>query len=447
MPGWEHTEYILLIIGLCLLPLSAFFSGSETALFGLGSSQRMSLSRHHAIAAAAVDQLLAEPRGLLITILLGNMLVNVTFFVICSVLMMQSTAGVIGEGAIAVLSLLLIVLFGEVLPKMVANTQRVWFAVMTAAPLLVVHRLSTPLRVALSRFIVSPLSRLTAPPDAPARLSTHDLEALLSLSTREGIINDEEKATLREVLHLSRLKVRDVMTPRVEVHAIPHHARPHTVTEVVRKTRLVRLPVIEGDLDHIIGVLDVRRYLLNPQWRTRSLRRIVEPAQYVPETATLNQLLEHFQKSATAFAVVIDEYGGTSGVVSVDDVVEEIVGDLAPIADDAVPLIEPIDVEDGKVAQWRVRGDMPVHDWAEQYEIGLPEPRYYSTVGGFVFDALGRAPRQGDTVTLPTLHIEVEEVRRARIWSVIVTRRDAREGTPEEDALEGEVSSDGEASA
>ena len=150
-----------------LLLLSGFFSGSETALFGLTETERMTLRRDESLAGRAVAALLANPRMLLITVLLGNMTINVLYFVTSSVLLMRADAGFIGLIAMAAVSLLLLILLGEVLPKLWANSRRVTFAVLTAPPLLALHRLIGPLRLVLDRAIVAPLSRLTAPAEAP----------------------------------------------------------------------------------------------------------------------------------------------------------------------------------------------------------------------------------------------------------------------------------------
>ena len=418
MEGWQHTEYVLLLIAVCLLPASAFFSGSETALFGLTESQRMSLRRHRPLVAAAVDALLAEPRLLLITILLGNMLVNVTYFVISSVLMMAAAGGVLAEAGLGVASLLLIVLCGEVFPKTIANTYRTGFSAVTAPGLLLVHRFTGPVRLILDRAVISPLSRLTAPADTPGGLSTDDLEQLLSLSTSQGVIDSEERLTLREVIQLTQMKVRDVMTPRVSIDALPVDATAEQVIDLARSCHRNRIPVYEGNLDHIVGILHVKSYLLRDSQRRPALREVVRPARYVPESATLDQLLHLFHETGEPALIAVDEFGGTAGLVAFDDVVEEIVGDLAAPGDEPLPMTMLVGAD-----SWRVRGDMPVHDWAEAFEHPLPEPRPYSTVGGFVIDRLGRAPQIGDEIDLDRLHIRIDALDGTRVVSVTVTRR------------------------
>ena len=173
MFDWESVDIAMLLMLAALpvlLALSGFFSGSETALFGLTETERMGLRRGESLAGRAADALLADHRMLLITVLVGNMTVNVLYFVITSVLLMKIEVGVAGGVVLAATFLVLIILLGEVAPKLLANSRRARFAVLVAPPLLTVHRLIGPLRILLNRLVVAPLSRLTAPAHAPPRL-------------------------------------------------------------------------------------------------------------------------------------------------------------------------------------------------------------------------------------------------------------------------------------
>ena len=398
-----------------LLLLSGFFSGSETALFALTETERMTLRRDESLAGRAVEALLADPRMLLITVLLGNMTVNVLYFVTSSVLLMRADAGLIGLIAMAAVSLLLLILLGEVLPKLWANSRRVAFAAVTAPPLLALHRLIGPIRLVLDRVIVAPLSRLTAPAEAPPPLSREELAALVDASGRSGVIDEEERRILREVLTLSQRKVRDVMTPRVRIVAVPATATAADILGVVAKTKLTHLPVYDGDLDHIIGILQVKRYLLDERSRELPAGDVAEPARFVPEIAALDQLLTHFRDTRTRVAIVVDEYGGTEGIVALEDVVEEVVGDIT--TDDERPVPEPMLIGSGR---WRVSCDISVHDWAEAFGQNVGSPRA-ATLGGLIVDGLGRAPAVGDTLRIGDAQVEVEEVDRARVVTAIVT--------------------------
>lgn len=416
MTDWGLTEIILLISLVPLVLTSGFFSGSETALFGLSHNERLRFRKGATLAGRAVETLMADERLLLITVLLGNMVANVLFFVFSSVLLLRLHAGVVLNTLAAIGTLLLLVLLGEVLPKMLANTKRMTFAGFIAPPLLTLHGLITPLRIVLDRFIVSPLSRLTAPRVPPQRLDERELREMLELSGEEGAIDSDERRMLRDVIKLGRMKVSDVMTPRVKVSAIPVGAARDDVRRLARETRLTRLPVIENDLDHVLGVLHVRRFLVGDQNHvTKDIPEVVPPS-FVPEMATLEKLLEEFRAVGGKSAIVVDEYGGTSGVVSIEDVVEEIVGDI--IGPDETPdeAIQSIGL-----GVWRVRGDMSLHDWAETFDLSLRDTPA-STLSGFLTELLGRAAEVGDVLHHLNLRIEVEQVRGMLITSAVMQR-------------------------
>jgi CBS domain containing-hemolysin-like protein len=414
------VSLVLLLLLPALLVGSAFFSCSETALFGLTEAERSALRRDQRLAGRSVEALLADPRMLLITILLCNNTANLLYFVTSSILVMRADGSVVALLGLAVGSLVLLILAGEVLPKLLANSNRCRFAVLVAPGLLALHRAIAPLRLVLDRIVVTPLGRLTAPRRRPARLSCEELAALIAASGRRGTLDREEQRILQDVITLGGLRVRDVMTPRVRVAAVPLSASSADVEALCASTRFTRLPVYNGDLDRIVGLLQVKRYLLD---RHRPLAEFVVPARYVPEVATLDQLLAHFRETGTETAIVVDEYGGTAGVVSLEDVVEEIVGDI-----DLGPVGGPREPEVLGPGRYRVAGDMSVREWAEAFGQRLVSPRV-STLGGLITSRLGRAARPRDVIGLGNVRLEVEVVDRARIASAIVELVEENGGT------------------
>ncbi len=415
MLGWSVADIWLFATLPVLLVLSGFFSGSETALFGLSETQRMQIRRRTGLAARAVESLLAHQRMLLITILISNMTINVLYFVISSILLLKSDTGAIGEVLLVITSLMLIVLLGEVMPKLIANSRATTVALLVAPPLIALHQLIGPLRIALDKVVVGPLSRLTAPTEAPPQLSRDELAALLDLSGDAGVIDTEEERILQDVLNLSRLKVRDVMTPRVKMVAAPITASRSDLLEIVKQSRFTKLPIYEDNLDTIVGLLSVTRYLAEPDVDKQSLRNRTKPLQFVPEMATLDQLLDHFRTTKTQLAIVVDEFGGTAGIVAIEDVVEEIVGDISAGDDDISQQPQLIGLN-----RWRAAGALSVHDWAEAFGQRLVSPRV-ATLGGLITAHLGRAPSPRDTIELGSVRLEVEHAEHARVETVIVT--------------------------
>jgi putative hemolysin len=415
MFGWTVVDIPLLALLPALLLASGFFSGSETALFGLAENERILIRRQGTLSGRAIEVLLADQRMLLITVLLGNMTANVLYFVTSSILLMRAEVGLVPALLLAAASLLLIVLLGEVVPKLLANAHRTAFAAVTSPPLLALHGLIGPLRIGLNTLVVAPLSRLTSPTDAPPRLDEVELAALLDVSTREGVIDHEEQRILQDVIALSQRKVRDVMTPRVRIAAVPVTASRGEVAALARETRLTKFPVYRDDLDHIVGLLHVKRYLVDSRGADAPLTGHMSPAPFVPEVATLDQLLNHFRGTRTQLAVVVDEFGGTAGIVALEDAVEELVGDIATEQRREEVRPEPIGPN-----RWRVGGDASVHEWAGAFGRRLVPPRV-STLGGLITARLGRAPEAGDSVELGNVRVDVERVDRSRVVTAIVT--------------------------
>lgn len=417
MFGWTAAQIPLLILLPVLLVLSGFFSGSETALFSLTQPERMAMRRAHRAAATIIDRLLAHPRMLLITILFGNMTVNVLYFVISSVLMMQAKTHVAGELLLGVISLLLLILVGEVIPKMVANGRRSLVAPLLCGPLWAFHSVIAPIRVLLDIFIVAPLSRLTAPAAAPPMLLAEELGELLEVSSDRGVISDEEQAVLEEVIELSRRRVRDVMTPRVQLIAVPMTAGRKEVIAVAETTRLTRLPVYGRDLDDIRGILHIKRYLLDPRSAAMPVSAMLSPARFVPEVASLDRLLEELQRNRMQSAIVVDEYGGTAGIVSIGDIVSELVGELLPRDRRDAECVKPLGPD-----EWRIGGEVALRDIEEIVPVVSPSPRI-STFNGLITDRLGRAPVVQDAIDFDGFRVEVERVERSRVVTARLLRR------------------------
>ncbi len=419
-----------------LLVASGFFSGTETALFSLTRHQRTQLARQKTIPAQAVTGLLGQTRELLITLLMGNMTVNVLYFTLTAVLLSEWTSSGHLAGwaavALAVVSLLLIVVLGEVLPKLVAAKLAPKWARVSAIPLLVVHRGLTPLRVVASVAVITPLARLIAPASTPPELEAAELESMLRLSQRHGVIDPGEEELLQSVLELSQLRVRELMVPRVDIVAFDLERDPAELIERVRRDRLRHVPVFDKDLDTIRGVVYGRQVLLKRPDSRQALQRMIRQVRYVPELQRADRLLVDMRKTGTTFAIAVDEYGGTAGLITLEDVVEHLVGDIAgeheAVAEPEVTRMGGVGgVGVGEVGEerWRVAASLPVHDWAAVFgrhgsldvasRIGA-----VSTVGGLVMRELGRVPRVGDRVSVGNLSLTVERCSGRRVETVVV---------------------------
>jgi len=412
-----------------LLLLSGFFSGSETAMFSLSAQARARLTRGGGVTAHVLDQMLADTQMLLITLMFGNMLINVLYFVISSALLLKLPGETHGLWIAAgtPLSLILIIIFGEVLPKMIANLSPQRWVRITAVPLFAVHNVIGPLRLLLRSYIIAPLGRLFAPRLQPTGLSTAELDSLVRISQRRGVIDRGEEQLLREVVHLSQLKVRDVMVPRVDIQAFDLNDPPEQLYRLIRERRLTKVPVYRGDLDHVEGVVFARQFLLSrASGGSVDMDKLVRQVRFVPELQRVDQLLSEFRKRHVHLAVVVDEFGGTAGLVTLRDVVERLVGEV-DFQDEAGPRAEADEqaAEPLGAGRWRVSGRLPVRDWAQTFGQENIPPRV-ATIGGLVNTLLGHIPRAGETARLGNLTLRVERMDGSRVGSVILALESKR---------------------
>jgi putative hemolysin len=414
-PELAAADIALLVSMAPLLLVMAFFSLIEATYFSLTPGERLGLKRSYPEAHRKVEQILGSPRVLLVSTMLGALIAGTAFLVVSSVLVTRFERSLVFSIAIAVASLFGMVLSAEVLPKIVGTTDRARAARIAARPTAILCHLMGPLAKGIDRFVLAPLSRLAASAHAPGVVDSAELAALLEQSAKEGSIDLREREAIEGVMRLRRLRVRDVMTPRVDMAFVHSDAEDAEIVAAATRARLTHMPVVGRDVDDVIGVLQLKRYLLPVQRPPRA--ECMDSPKYVPELASLEQLLEHFRRTGTKLAVAVDEYGGTAGIVALEDCVEEIVGDIADVGE--VTVDAPVEVAPGV---WRVSGEMGVGRWSDIFGAREVSQRS-STVAGVVMQRLSRLARAGDKVELGNIRIEVEAVEGARIRSVLVSLR------------------------
>jgi CBS domain containing-hemolysin-like protein len=402
-----------LFLGLLLI-CSACVSCSETALFGLTRRTLGHFRRGTNPLQRRVATLMANPRRVLLTVLIANTAVNVAIFAVSFVALEHFRDLYPAQAAAAGVAVLLVVIvFGEVLPKAVALRSPVRLSPMAAALLTVLQTVLAPLRLLLDTVLVEPVTRLLSPARPIAdRLTTDELRLLLERSAREGHINTTESEMLQAVVALGEVGVREVMTPRVDLDAVSLAGDRAGVLANFDRTKRRRLPAYGRDLDDIRGLLYVRDLLLRPEAGLRALLRGIH---FVPEQVNLIQLLRSLREARAHLAIVVDEYGGTAGLVTIEDVVEWIVGELP----DAEAPREEARPEKLDETTYRLPGDLSVRVWADRFAVGEID-RGIDTVGGLVLSKLGRLPRPGDRVGLRNLTLTVESVRRRRVERVLL---------------------------
>jgi CBS domain containing-hemolysin-like protein len=407
-PSW-------LVAVLCtLLFLSALFSAAETALFRLGRE-------HAGRAGAAAASLLARPRELLVSVKVGNVLVDIAFFLFSQRLVAERPG--VGEEVLAgLVSVLAIVIGGDILPKLIALRAPLFVARCGAPALWLLARTLGPVRVALIRLLELVTRALGPFGKSEPGLQSNELYALLERSAERGHLEGEEADLLYEVVELREVRVREIMQPRVDALFLELSGENRAaILERALERRVAWVPVVDGTPDQVRGRVRVRDLLTRPD---RPVEQLLLPIKFVPEVASCLDLLHTLREERLAEAIVVDEWGGTAGVVDIERVFEEIVGDLRQEGEFRSQPVVPIGS-----GRFRVSGGLSLRDWNEAFGVDLV-PSEFETVGGFVTAQLGRVPRPGDEFRWGHLEFCVHEVRGRRVLQVDVGLVEAVESAP-----------------
>ncbi|HUO08831.1 MAG TPA: hemolysin family protein [Phycisphaerae bacterium] len=418
--------FVLLLVLLCI---SATFSGAETVLFSLSRHERARMKKSKNRLEVMAANLMDNPRSLLTSLLMGNMTCNIIVFVI-STLLLERLERVLSAGRdtttwtarlvivlLVAVPPLLVTYVADVFPKVVGSLNNTRIAPLIALPVATLVRLLWPISRALDVGIMRPVHRLVSggrDKGTGAGFSTEELHDLLELSEKQGVIDVSENELLQEVVRIADLKVRDVMTPRVDMVAFNIKEPVERLLVLFRKTHLAKIPVYEGQIDNLLGLVYAKTLLLESGDGTvnADLRRVMQPARFVPELQTLDRLLVHFRQTRTQLAVVVDEFGGVVGVVALEDVVEQMVGDIQELHDAAAPAVQRVGTD-----EYLVPGDLSVADWMDAFGARV-ETTHTTTVAGLLAAILKRLPREGDEVRLDHLKMRVESMRGRRVDKV-----------------------------
>jgi CBS domain containing-hemolysin-like protein len=413
---------IPLFVG-CLI-LSAFFSGSETALMAASRINLRRLADEGDTPAKRALDLIQDPRRLLAGILVGNNIFNVLAASAATTYAVDYLA--LGPGAgmavASAVSVVLLVLFSEFLPKTLAALEPIAFA----------RRVSGPIRVALNLLApaVIPLEAISRPLGAIVRRSREgfglaELRVAVSEGVRTGVVDKTMARVLRGGLAMEWKTVGDALIPRVDISAVDAKATYEECLDLFRQKKYSRLLVHEGSPDEDLGYLAAKDLsLLRDDERAGwTAREGIREALRVPAALPLPELLARMRSSGVHFAVVKDEYGGTEGIVTLEDLLEELVGEIRDEHDEAElpPLVEV------RPGIWMVRGDLSVKDLSDRLRVDLASEEA-RTVGGLIAEELGRVPRQGDAMETRQLRIVVTRADGKRVRQVRLERR-----KPEED--------------
>lgn len=394
---------------------SFVFALAETALLSLGDWRLRRLEANNTRSAVKIRALLRDPASLVSSISFGTTIADGLLITVGLLLALHSK-WVVGA---SLLILIPVVLIGcEVIPKTLAVRSPDKWAMRVAGLVWVFHRLTLPLRSIAGAVTRMVLSRFVSDTVQPNReMTDSEYEELIEMAFQHGTIGESEKDIILEIIRLDQRTVRDVMRPRSQMMAIPDDLTTEQMLEAARNYGHRRLPIYDENPDTIIGILNCRRFLLRPDL---DFSEVVELASFVPETMSLLKLLQRFQKQKRGLAIVLDEYGGTAGLVTMTDILKELIGDIQGEGEEADFKMERV-----STGRWRVSGDMRVEEFRAEHAM-LKEHPEIDTMGGLLVSKLQIVPQVGQSATVDGLRLTAEEVDERRVLVLTVSRVTSR---------------------
>ncbi len=397
--------FVVLIILVCL---SAFFSASETALTSLSKIRLRNMVDENVKNADKISKLVDNPNKLLSAILVGNNLVNIGASSIATALAIVYSPSK-GVGIATAIMTIVILIFGEITPKTFAarNSEKISLMVVKAVSFVVF--LFTPI-VAVLNVITGFLIKLLggdSTKESPL-ITEAELKTMVNVSHEEGVLEVDERKMINNVFDFGDTKAKDVMTPRTDIVAVEDTATYEEVVEMFNQERFSRIPVYHDNMDDIIGILHLKDFAFLPK-NEFSIEKYMREPYFTYESKSTSELFTDMKNNRINVAIILDEYGGTSGLVTVEDLVEEIVGEISDEYDE-----DEEDIEVIKEDEYVIDGSTRLEDVNEMIGTHL-ESEDFDTIGGYVIGILGRFPEQGEKIETDALRITIEEVDKNRI--------------------------------
>ncbi len=422
----EIEWFYKVIIIFVLLFGSAFFSGSEVALFSLDKKKLDSNFNQTGIIYRYLINLISFPRRLLVTILIGNTIVNVAASIV-AVTIAIDISNQFGFSIDIILSIqillitLLVLLFGELFPKLIASKNPIRFAKLIAIPLNIFSVIIYPITELITEILKLSSSTLNFDKSKSALTKT-ELVDLANISKEKGAIEEGEHSLISSIVMFSAITVNEVMTPRVDMIAVPSNENYEGIVDIIKNSGHSRIPVYKNNIDEIIGIIFAKDllYFINSEnsFKNFSLGKLIKKPLFIPETKLINELLQEFQEKKIHLAIVVDEYGGTAGLITLEDIIEEVVGDIWDEFDREENTITEVDVN-----KYIALGKTKLFDLNEQLNTNIIfEDDDYDTLGGLILDKAGSIPKEGYSIVIGEFKFTVKEIQKKRIKKVEVEK-------------------------
>ena len=412
------TLYLVLVL-LCLV-LSAFFCSSETAFISIQRVKLEHLISTKVKGAKRVARLIERPEKLLSTVLLGTNLANTAAAALGTVLAVSIWGQEQGVLIAIVVVTILLLIFSETTPKTIAAQHAQRLSLLFARPLELISWLFTPLVAALSWIATGFTQLVGETPVSRSLASPEEIRTMITIGHKEGTVEKAEAEMLDKVFDFGDRPVREVMVPRPEVVSIEQGSKMTDFLALYAQSPLSRFPVYQENMDNVVGILSVKDVLMAQAKGTlnneSTIDDLVRPAYFAPETKRINELFAEMRDKNFRMCVVVDEFGGTAGIVSLTRLVEEIVG---PVGDELAKVEKEYEVINEYTFQ--IDGSMRIEEVNEEMELGLPEGDY-ETVAGFVLHLLGYIPKTNERLRYKGLKLVITEMRGLKIEKILLTK-------------------------
>jgi len=400
---------------LLLLFFSALMSGSEIALFSLNNSTKNKLKNSTKQTHKRIISLLSNPERLLANILTANSFINIGFVIIfvwiSNIVFNFQNNYILMFIVQTIIATVLILLVGEILPKTFATQNALKFAEFSSIFLILIQ------------YIFSPIIAILTKSTSFIKLKNKNLLKFNELSDAIDLASDQlsdEKKILKGIVQFASTRANEILIPRVDVKVVDIRDSFQKIVQAIKETGYSRIPVIKDNFDHVIGILyikDLLPHLHKSDFKWQSLMR---PPYFVPETKFINDLLEEFQQKKIHMAIVVDEYGGTAGIITLEDILEEIVGNIDDEFDTELPSIQKISDN-----QYEVDGKTLINDFCQLANINESvfetEKADAETIAGLILQKTGNIPKTGDSVEIANIHFLIKQADSRRIKTIVVT--------------------------
>lgn len=403
------TQAIILFV---LLLLSGFFSSAETALFSISRTKARHLAKKEDRTSQLIQKMKEDPHRLLSTILIGNNIVNVASASLATSVALRLFPNYAIGLATGVMTFLILV-FGEVFPKSLATRNNLVIARLTIHPIYWISIFLYPVILFLN-FI----PRMTGKIKKTPAITEEELMTYVEVVEEEGEIKEAEKELIHNIFDFDDTAASEIMTPRGDMFVIDADAPVNF--QVILDSGYSRIPVIEGDIDNVVGIVHIKDLFM--QYMTSgeniALRDVMHTPYFVPENKKLDSLLQQFKTRKHHMAIIIDEHGGVSGLITLEDAIEELVGEIRDETDREDTLISEINP-----GEWMILGKTEIDEVNDIIPIDIPDIKEYDTFSGYVLHHIGRIPREKEKIAIGDYDITVEEKDGNRIRKYIVKKK------------------------